>query len=103
MKTIAKALLPFLAIAVLALGVIDWASPEHHGPMKRKNHFNVRIVGALLLIALGILGGQLSVGVLTTLVFAILLLQVGYDVYARLRESGPISQEAFVEESGSHA
>jgi hypothetical protein len=88
-----------VAVAVLALGFVEWASPEHSGPMSRKHQFAIRIPGALLLIILGVLGGQLSVGVLTTLVVLILLVQVGYDIYSRLREAAPEAGEISFEGS----
>jgi low temperature requirement protein LtrA len=92
-----------LAIAVLALGIIDWASPEHAGPMARKPNLSIRIIGAALLILLGILGRQLGVGLLTTLVVLILLIQVGYDIYSRHQESGPIPDEPLAESARGHA
>ena len=84
-----------VAIAVLALGFLEWASPEHRGPMSRKHQFGIRAIGAAALVTLGVLGGQLSVGFLTTLVVLILLIQVGYDIYSRIRESGPAAEEPF--------
>ena len=82
-----------LAIAVLALGIIDWASPEHAGSMARKQQLSIRGIGAALLILLGVGGHQLGVGLLTTFVVLILLIQVAYDIYSRLQESGPGSDE----------
>jgi low temperature requirement protein LtrA len=91
-----------LAIAVLALGLIERASPEHPGAMSRKNQLGIRAIGAALFIILGVVGGQLSVGLLTTLVVLILLAQVGYDIYTRLQASGPAPDEPLVESAGSH-
>ena len=61
-----------MAIAVLALGVIDWASPEDHGRLSRRPHLNIRIVAAMVLLLLAFLGGQMGVGLLVTLVALVL-------------------------------
>ena len=92
-----------LAIAVLALGIIEWASPEHSGAMARKQQLSIRAIGAALLILLGVAGQQLGVGVLTTLLVLILVIQVGYDIYSRLRESGPSKKDEFGDQARSHA
>ena len=74
-----------LAIAVLALGVIDWATPERSDPLSRRPHLNIRIVAALLLLLLAPLGGQMGVGLLTTLVALVMVVQVGIDIWLRTR------------------
>jgi len=91
-----------LAVAVLALGVIEKSSPEHAGPMTRKNQLNVRAAGVALLLLLGVLGGQLGVGLVTTLVGLILLIQVGYDIYSRLRNAEPDSDMGSTEAISTH-
>ncbi len=74
-----------LAIAVLALGVIDWATPEGSDPLSRRPHLNIRIVAALLLLLLAPLGGQIGVGLLVTLVALVMVVQVGIDIWLRTR------------------
>jgi low temperature requirement protein LtrA len=81
-----------LALALLAYGVIEWASREKEEPLSRKPQPWVRIGGAAALLALGIWGGNLGVGMLVTVVVAILFVQVGLDVYMRLKR--PDSEES---------
>jgi low temperature requirement protein LtrA len=88
-----------LAVAILALGVVERASPEHAGAMSRPNQLSIRVLGAALLIVLGVAGRQLGVGVLTTLVVLILLVQVGYDITTRLRKPTPEPDEISLEGS----
>lgn len=74
-----------LATAVLAYGVIEWASKEKNEPLSRSPQPWIRLGGAAALLALSFFGGSLNVGWLVTLVAAVLLIQVGSDVYLRLQ------------------
>ena len=76
-----------LAIALLAYAAIESAIKENEEPLTRQPQPWLRVGGAALLLALGVFGGSLNVGVLVTLVVAIFLLQVGLDVYKRLERS----------------
>lgn len=78
-----------LATAVLAYGLIEWASGEKDEPLARSPQPWIRILGATALLALGLFGTSLNVGWLVTLVVAILLLQVGLDVALRLQRPEP--------------
>jgi len=78
-----------LAIAVLAYGIIEWASKEKDEPLSRSPQPWIRLAGAAALLALGFFGVTLNVGWLVTLAFAILLLQVGLDISLRLRRPEP--------------
>ena len=90
-----------LAIAVLAFGLIEWASKEKDGPLSRSPQPWIRIAGAASLLALGMFGGSLNVGWLVTIVAAVLLIQVSGDVYARLQRPEPeIAQQAVTSLSG---
>jgi low temperature requirement protein LtrA len=81
-----------LAVAVLALGVIEWASREKDGPMAREPQLWVRTISAMVLVGLALWGGPLNVGLLVALIALVFLVQVGLDIYARLRRSGRKSQ-----------
>jgi hypothetical protein len=83
-----------LALALLAYAAIEWAVKENEEPLTRQPQTWLRIGGAAALLALGILGGSLNVGVLVTLVVAVFLLQVGRDVQVRLRRAEPQALEA---------
>ncbi len=74
-----------LAIALLAYAAIEWATKEKDEPLTRNPQPWLRIGGAAVLLALGVLGGSLNVGVLVTLVVAVFLLQVSLDVHKRLQ------------------
>lgn len=74
-----------LATAVLAFGLIEWASKENDEPLARSPQPWIRLGGAVALIALGLFGGSLDVGWLVALVAAILLAQVILDVATRLQ------------------
>jgi low temperature requirement protein LtrA len=78
-----------LAIVAIALGVIDWASPEKPGPMSRQAHLAVRLVAAALLLLLATFGGGLSAGWVVTLAMLLFVGQVGLDVYWRTQRSDP--------------
>lgn len=74
-----------LATALLALGVIDWASPEKGNPFSRRSHFTIRMVAAAIMLLLAFLGGQMGVGLLISLVMMVMVIQVGIDIGLRLR------------------
>ena len=74
-----------LAVAMLALGLIDWASPEENGRLSRRPHLNIRIGAALLLLLLAGLGSLINVGWFVTLVALVLIGQVAFDIGTRLR------------------
>jgi low temperature requirement protein LtrA len=74
-----------LATAVLAYGVIEWASKEKNEPLSRSPQPWIRFGGAVALLTLGFFGDSLNVGWLVTLVAAVLLIQVGSDIYLRLQ------------------
>ena len=78
-----------LAIALLAYAAIERAIKENDEPLTRQPQSWLRIGGAAVLLALGVFGGSLNVGVLVTLVVAVFLLQVGFDVYRRLQRPDP--------------
>jgi low temperature requirement protein LtrA len=78
-----------LATAVLAYGIIEWASKERAEPLARSHQPWIRLGGALVLIAVGLFGHSLNVGWLVTLVAAILLAQVVLDVSLRLQRPEP--------------
>lgn len=82
-----------LAIALLAYAGIEWANKENDEPLSRQAQPWLRIGGAVALLALGVFGGSLNVGVLVTVVIAVFLLQVGSDVYTRLRRHEPESTQ----------
>ena len=81
-----------LAIALLAYAAIEWAIKENDEPLARQSQPWLRIGGAAVILALGIFGGSLNVGVLVTLVVAVFLLQVSLGVYKRLQR--PVPQAA---------
>jgi low temperature requirement protein LtrA len=74
-----------LATAVLAYGIIEWASKERDEPLARWHQPWIRLGGAIALLAVGIWGHSLNVGWLVTIVAAILLAQVILDVSLRLK------------------
>jgi low temperature requirement protein LtrA len=78
-----------LATAVLAYGIIEWASKEKEEPLARSPQPWIRLGGAAALLAVGLLGSSLNVGWLVALVAAILLIQVGLDVMLRLQRPEP--------------
>ena len=78
-----------LAVVVLTLGVIEWASREKEGPMARQPQLWGRAISAAVLVGLAFVGSQLAVEVFTTLVVLVLLTQVGIDIYTRRRTVTP--------------
>jgi low temperature requirement protein LtrA len=77
-----------LAIALLALGIIDWASPEGGERFSRRSHLAIRVVAAIVLLLLAPIGGVINVGWLVTLVALVLVVQVGIDIWLRTRSRG---------------
>lgn len=78
-----------LIIAVLALGGVEWASPEEKGAMSHRTKFSIRAVSALTLIALAFFGAYLAAGVFVILVSLVFFGQVLLDVSSRVR-SNPV-------------
>lgn len=74
-----------LATAILAFGLIEWASKEKDEPLSRSPQPWFRLAGAASILALGLFGHSLNVGWLVMLVVAVFLLLVGLDVFERLR------------------
>ena len=74
-----------LAIVLLALGVIDWATPEDNGRLSRRPKLNIRIGAALVLLLLAGLGNLIHVGLFVTLVTSVLIIQVSLDIRTRLK------------------
>jgi low temperature requirement protein LtrA len=89
-----------LATAVLAYGIIEWASKEKDEPLSRSPQPWIRLAGAAALLALGFFGGSLNSGWLVGLVAAILLIQVGLDVYMRLQRPEPNETQNLVTSPG---
>ena len=78
-----------LATAVLAYGLIEWASREKEEALTRSPRPWIRVLGAALLLALGLFGGSLNVGWLAFFAVSILLVQVALDVRFRLQRPLP--------------
>ncbi len=78
-----------VATAVLAYGIIEWASGEKDEPLARSPQPWIRLGSAAVLLAVGVLGHSLNVGWLVTIVAAILLGQVVLDVMLRLQRPEP--------------
>jgi len=76
-----------LAVVVLALGVIEWASREEAGPMARQPQLWIRAISALVLVGLAFVGSQLMVGIFISLVALVFVTQVGLDIYTRRHHS----------------
>lgn len=74
-----------LAVVLLALGIIDWASPEDNGRLSRRPHLTIRIGTALVLLLLAGLGNLINVGWFVTFVALVLIGQVTFDIGTRLR------------------
>lgn len=74
-----------LAVAVASTAVIEWAARENPGAMSRKPQIYVRLLGALLLLLLALIGGALSVPILVIVTASIIIILVGLDISWRLR------------------
>ena len=92
-----------LAIGVLALGIVEWASPEKAGPRSRPHQMVIRIVSAIVLLGLAIAGGQLGAGLLVSLIALIFLIQVGLDVYMRVVKNQAESAQDLTTSAAGHA
>ena len=73
-----------LAVAVLALGLFEWSTPETPGERARAPQGAIRAVSAATLILLGIFGANLNAGVLLLLVATVLVIHVALDIYRRV-------------------
>jgi low temperature requirement protein LtrA len=85
-----------LVIAVLALGGVEWASPEEKGPMSHRTKFSIRAVSALILIALAFIGAYLAAGVFVILVTIVFFVQVLLDIRSRVRSNPAFAGEGTV-------
>jgi low temperature requirement protein LtrA len=72
-----------LALVVLVLAGVEWASPEEDGPMARGTKVSIRAISAVILISLALFGGQLGAGWLVILVTLVLGIQVLLDIKSR--------------------
>jgi low temperature requirement protein LtrA len=78
-----------LALAVACTSIIEWAAREQPGAMARGPQIMMRLLGALALLALAVLGGGLSTPLLIAVVVAIIIVLVFLDITWRLRKSLP--------------
>lgn len=85
-------LLMALAAAVACTAVIEWAVREGSGEMSRRPQTAIRLLGALALIALALLGDGLTAPILVAAAAGIVILLVGLDVSWRLRK--PVGTQA---------
>ena len=74
-----------LATAVLAFGIIEWASKEKEEPLARSAQPWIRLGGALLLLGIGFWGNSFNAGWLVALVFLIFVVQVAFDILLRTK------------------
>ena len=81
-----------LAVAVASTAVIEWASREKTDTMSRGPQIYQRLIGALLLLLLALLGGSLSVPLLVIIVVGIIITLVGLDISWRMRN--PVAEPA---------
>jgi len=70
---------------VLALGVIEWASPEEKDLMSHRTKFSIRAASAIILVVLAIAGAYLPAGVFVILVTLVFLVQILLDIRSRVR------------------
>jgi hypothetical protein len=80
-----------LAVVLLAIAAMEWTAPEREGAMARRAQIGVRLVGAGVILALTMLGGGLNPALLVVLISLTFAAQVGFDVAARLRQSGALA------------
>jgi len=73
-----------LAVVLLALGGVEWASPEEDGPLSRGTKVSIRAISALILIILAFIGAQITAGVFVILVAFVLLVLVLFDIKSRV-------------------
>jgi low temperature requirement protein LtrA len=82
-----------LAVALVCTAVIEWSAREGTDAMSRQPQVLLRILGALVLITLALLGGGLSAPLLVVSVASIIILLVGLDISWRLRNPLPAQNE----------
>ncbi|MGD2078147.1 MAG: low temperature requirement protein A [Chloroflexota bacterium] len=78
-----------LAVALLAYGIIEWASSERDEPLSRPAQPWLRVIGAAALLVLGFFAASLNVDWLVLVVMGILLIQVVLDARQRLLRPEP--------------
>ena len=81
-----------LATAIACTAVIEWAMRERAGAMSRRPQTLNRILGAIALIVLALLGGRLGVPLFVAIVAVIIIILVGLDISWRLRY--PVTAQA---------
>ena len=85
-----------LALVVLALGGVEWASPEGEGPMSRGTKVSIRAISTVILIALAFIGGQLGAGIFVILVMLVFVVQVLFDIKSRVGSNPDNAHEEVV-------
>lgn len=78
-----------LVIAVLALGGVEWASPEENGAMSHRTKFSIRAISAIILVALAFIGAYMAAGAFVILITLVFFVQVLLDVRSRV-QSNPV-------------
>jgi low temperature requirement protein LtrA len=81
-----------LAVAVASTAVIEWTAREKSDAMSRSPQIYPRLLGAVLLLVLALLGGGLSVPLLVIITAGIVVVLVGLDISARLHN--PVTEPA---------
>ena len=82
-----------LAVAVACTAVIEWTAREKPGDMAHRPQILMRLLGALILLALAVLGGGLSAPVLVATAAGIVIVLVGLDISWRLRNPVAVQVE----------
>ena len=82
-----------LVVVVLAIGGVEWTSPEEKGPMSHRTKFAIRGASALFLISLAIAGANMATGAFVILVSLVFLVQVILDVRSRVRSNPAYTNE----------
>lgn len=78
-----------LAVALLAYGIIEWASKEQDEPLSRPAQPWIRAVAAAALLILGLVGGTMNAVLLVLVVVGIMVVQVVLDARQRLQRPEP--------------
>jgi hypothetical protein len=78
-----------LVIAVLALGGVEWASPEENGAMTHRTKISIRAISAIILVALAFIGAYMAAGAFVILITLVFFVQVLLDVRSRV-QSNPV-------------
>ena len=81
-----------LATAIACTAVIEWAMRERSGALSRRPQILIRILGAIVLIVLALVGGGLSVPLFVAIVAVIIIILVGFDISWRVRY--PVTAQA---------